>query len=548
MSPMQLPYLENILKDLADPLQETLEQQGLKPEIRKTPDGRWFLIFANKGVTVSNSVSLQFEGPDITNKYRVGWEDAVLLVNGNSASPNPILGTDWKYLPRIDGNAVVSTRVADLLALKEKDDFIKDLAIEVAAGKLIVIDKLHGREKITASSELQALSEVIAERLDLLPLEKVSMERDGRLETLRLRGNEFEFLVHSERGLLVAQDYWHGGQNFSRGDDPEGLLNKLSEIVERRLVIDRARREEEAERRRVERERQLEYDRIESEKQDRVRRAESARKKIIELRREWTFVSGGTKFRSFKDESEKYIAVLAGADQTLQVLNKGVSVAVIGVFGKIAKISFRTGVSPEEGCRCMLEALELGGLRPAQDPQYLGHVIDINGKWHPLDDLPNGLVVAGSCSFLGTQLTKLPDGMRVHGKLTLGSNMVALPVDLKAYSVDLRMSQVTVIRGDMMVRDMIYAAGSRVDTVEKGLVTGGVDLSRTNITSLPKGFDGGHLNVSWSRLKAYPRGMVVKSLTCEGIDAKLPSDFKIKEPAPVGEGKLEEISSAGAKI
>lgn len=67
---MQLPYLENILRDLADPLQETLEQQGLKPEIRKTPDGRWFLIFANKGVTVSNAVSLQFEGPDITNKYR----------------------------------------------------------------------------------------------------------------------------------------------------------------------------------------------------------------------------------------------------------------------------------------------------------------------------------------------------------------------------------------------------------------------------------------------------------------------------------------------
>lgn len=545
---MQLPYLDNILQDLVDPLQETLQLQGLKPEIRKTPDGRWFLIFANKGVSVSNAVSLQFEGPETTNKYKVDWEDGTLLVNGNSESPQPIVGTDWNYLPRIDGNSVVSTRVADLLAIKGRDNFIKDLATEVAVGKLMIIDELHGKEKLTASFELQAFSEVIAQRLDLMPLEKVSMERDGGLERLRLRGSDFEFRVHSERGLLVAQDRWYGGHIFSRADDPEGLLIKLSEIVETRLNEARVRRAEEAERQKVERERRLERDRIESERQHRVRRAEDARKKAIEVRRQWTFVSGATKLRSFKDESGKYGAVLEGAAETLQVLNKGVSVAVIGVFGKVAKIAFRSGVSPAEACRCMLEAMELAGLRPAQDPQYLGHVIDINGRWHPLDDLPNGLIIAGSCSFLGTKLPSLPDGMRVHGKLTMGVHMFAIPADLKAYSLDLRMSQVTVLRGDMMVRDMIYAAGSRIDTVEEGLVTGGADLSRTNIRGLPNGFQAGHLNVCWSRLEAYPSGLVVKSLTRDGIEAKLPEDIVIKEPVAVDGEKLEEASSAGPKI
>ncbi|NTF23498.1 hypothetical protein G6L37_34575 [Agrobacterium rubi] len=62
----------------------------------------------------------------------------------------------------------------------------------------------------------------------------------------------------------------------------------------------------------------------------------------------------------------------------------------------------------------------------------IGYVIDVNGHWHPLDNLPEGLRVPGSLHLSGVDIRKLPDGLRVGDCLYLvRSTIECLPRGLR---------------------------------------------------------------------------------------------------------------------
>lgn len=64
--------------------------------------------------------------------------------------------------------------------------------------------------------------------------------------------------------------------------------------------------------------------------------------------------------------------------------------------------------------------------------RYLGHVIDIHGRWHPLDNLPNGITVAGDLDITNTRITSLPERLTVRGNLYASrSDLTALPKGLR---------------------------------------------------------------------------------------------------------------------
>ncbi len=83
-------------------------------------------------------------------------------------------------------------------------------------------------------------------------------------------------------------------------------------------------------------------------------------------------------------------------------------------------------------------------------PHVLGHVIDVNGDWYKLDELPNGLTVAGDLYLRGPDITHVPEGLKVGGDL--------------------------------------YLRGTKITHLPKGLTVGGeLHLHYTNITHLPEG-------------------------------------------------------------
>ncbi len=64
--------------------------------------------------------------------------------------------------------------------------------------------------------------------------------------------------------------------------------------------------------------------------------------------------------------------------------------------------------------------------------RILGHIIDVNGEWYKLDELPNGLIVGGDLHLRHTNITHLPEGLNVGGHLDLRStNITHLPKGLK---------------------------------------------------------------------------------------------------------------------
>jgi hypothetical protein len=409
---------------------------------------------------------------------------------------------------------------------------------------------LKGKQKLTTGEHWLTLLDEIALHSMSAFFKKIWFERIDGVERLKLSyARDGVLSVHCDRGLLILNDnlQWvrddRKSPHFTRAEDAKGMYAKIDGVVERQIANEEAVKVWRLEQEKLEEERCLvELRRIAKEQAQRNEKREQDR-----VRAAWSFVPGTTVTLPFTGNRSAFSSVLEGAETSMIIANDGVQLAVIGVFGKWAKISLMNVARPQAAA-CLEDYLKTVDIRVFQDPAHLGHVIDIDGAWYPLNELPEGLVVASSCSFLGTEQRELPNGMRVHGKLTLGTQMNVLPADLKVYSLDLRYSFVRVLRGDLMVRDMIHAAKSWVDTVEKGIVTGGADLRNTGITRLPDGFQAGHLDVSWSRLEAYPKGLVVKSLTCEGIELPLPDDLTFREERKKPEQEAESEVSAGPKM
>ena len=141
----------------------------------------------------------------------------------------------------------------------------------------------------------------------------------------------------------------------------------------------------------------------------------------------------------------------------------------------------------------LIPYIRASGLAVGPHAAQLGHIIDIDGVWHPFDKLPEGLTVEGNLDLSDTPITKLPDGMTVKGDL------------------DLSHTPITELPKGMTVGGFLFADNTPITDLPEGLtVEQGLHLSYTKIFALPEGLKvNNFLHLSYTPITALPEGLTV---------------------------------------
>jgi hypothetical protein len=163
----------------------------------------------------------------------------------------------------------------------------------------------------------------------------------------------------------------------------------------------------------------------------------------------------------------------------------------------------------------------------------LGYAIDVDGAWHGLDALPDGLKVRGDLVLGEGFAGPLPDGLEVGGSLYLGnSDISTLPENLKVGgSLQLPIhtvvdalpeglhvgGQLTVYRlknrsfpEKFFIGGDLFLSGSTVNLPDGLRVGGSLFLRGTEPTCLPDGLSvGGQLSMRYSRIAKLPENLEV---------------------------------------
>lgn len=146
-------------------------------------------------------------------------------------------------------------------------------------------------------------------------------------------------------------------------------------------------------------------------------------------------------------------------------------------------------------------------------PRVLGHVVDMDGKWHGLDDLPDGLSIAGDLDMSGTNVRHLPDN------LTVGQNLQLFDTGIRSLPRNL------VIGGGLFLRETV------ITTIPDCLIVRGkLDAYRSALSSLPAGFHvNGHLNLGLTPILSLPSGLKVDGnlILCQTGISTLPEDLQV---------------------
>ena len=202
--------------------------------------------------------------------------------------------------------------------------------------------------------------------------------------------------------------------------------------------------------------------------------------------------------------------------------------------GSIVQLQGKQNSAPiRKYCDVLSPYIRASGLGVDVPASHLGHVIDVDGTWHPLDNLPEGLTVKGNLNLSGTKIAALPEDLSVGGSLHLyGTPIAALPKGLSVgRNLWLGESTITALPAGLTVNGDLNIRWTPIKELPKGLVVGGVlrlsnsliaelpeDLSvgksiyldYTPIAALPKGLSvGGDLDLRKTKISALPEGLSV---------------------------------------
>lgn len=187
---------------------------------------------------------------------------------------------------------------------------------------------------------------------------------------------------------------------------------------------------------------------------------------------------------------------------------------------------------------------------------HLGHVVDKNGDWHRIENLPDGLTVDVDLNLSGTGITTLPYGLTVGGDLDLSdTDITTLPDGLVVGgSLNLYGSGITALPFRLTVGGDFDLFRTDVTTLPDGLVVGGnLNLYGTAITALPDELKvGGTLYLSDMGITVLPDGLTVgKTLYLRGTGiTTLPDSINDKTVLYTNEGRetAEEFRSRTANF
>lgn len=177
----------------------------------------------------------------------------------------------------------------------------------------------------------------------------------------------------------------------------------------------------------------------------------------------------------------------------------------------------------------------------------LGYAVDVEGQWHDIHDLPDGLRIEDDLSLSGTQVAALPRNLTVGGSLYLRRTPVTeLPDGLSVGGrLDLEDVRITSLPGDVRVAGTLDLRRSGVTELPEGLsVEGCLDLRGTSVAELPEGLKvGGDLFLNETRISLIPEDLAIGGdLYMLGTPATtLPNGLKIKGSLALGGSRIEKL-------
>lgn len=134
--------------------------------------------------------------------------------------------------------------------------------------------------------------------------------------------------------------------------------------------------------------------------------------------------------------------------------------------------------------------------------------------------MPDNLTVLGELGIIGVQATKLGKNTNVQN-LTIGdSNFTELPDDL-------------VVSGDLDIR------GSNIKKIPR-LELKNLFAQKSKLETLPEGFKADTIDISYTQVRSLPSDLEVNDLNIEGTDIDTLPNIKIKDRLRIGD-KIEKI-------
>lgn len=105
----------------------------------------------------------------------------------------------------------------------------------------------------------------------------------------------------------------------------------------------------------------------------------------------------------------------------------------------------------------------------------LGYVIDTDGVWHPVLNLPSRLKVKGALDLEGVPINRLPDSLEISGYLDVSrTNITSLPTGLEVDGfLDVSRTMVSELPADLHVTGDIHVDGTNIKHFPRSIDIGG---------------------------------------------------------------------------
>lgn len=182
---------------------------------------------------------------------------------------------------------------------------------------------------------------------------------------------------------------------------------------------------------------------------------------------------------------------------------------------RLLSIRGRKGKAPlKEHLDRLIEFIKKHNLTVVSNGYSVRHILDANYVWHPINNLPDGLEIAGDLNLSDTDIAVLPRGLSVTGNIYLNE------------------TKITSLPDNFSTTGALCLKGTDISKLPKGLRVGALALNNTKITCLPDDLQvAGSLILSDSELSTLPDNFTVNGdLILDGTKlTSLPENLKVRD-------------------
>ena len=226
--------------------------------------------------------------------------------------------------------------------------------------------------------------------------------------------------------------------------------------------------------------------------------------------------------------------------------------------GELTQLQGKQNAVPVEKYRNLLIPFIASMKWDVKSPEiWLGYVVDVDGEWHSICELPTGLEVKGDLDFRNSEFVRLPVNLKVGGDLYIARiGMTTLPAGLVVEgNFFLMYSEMMELPKGLVVGGSLQLEYTRMKSLPEGLKVGGnLYLTGTDITELPADIEvRGGIALEDTKIKTLPEGLKVgKFLSLMGTKIEaLPAKLEVGTDLYLHGSKIKKLPKdmkVGGKI